>query len=185
MLGAALIAAAGALAWTSGLAPADLPRGDISLERWDQGVVSATGNWTDPAAPDVQRTAEILCRLDAGYCVEGQGSVALGHVHAKAGMGQITRWDKDMILFLDDEPCTSFNYRITRNPAGVTMARRTKASRIGCENVEKQDATLTLVTDPISPATPGRGAPVLGVTLAALAAWILFVLWGMLRSARA
>jgi hypothetical protein len=188
MLGAALIAAAGALAWTGGLAPAALPRGDISLERWDQGIVTASGNWVDPATSDVLKTSEILCRLDAGYCVEGQGSIGLGNVHAKAGMGQITRWDKDMILFLDDEPCVSFNYKITRNPAAVTLARRTKVNRIGCESVEKQDATLTLGTDPVGPAGPagsGRGALTLGVTAAALAGWILFVLWGLLRGARA
>lgn len=185
MLGAALIAAAGALVWATGATPVAMPRGDISLERWDQGLVTASGNWVDPAAPEAAQTSDILCRLDAGYCVEGQGSIALGTMRAKAGMGQITRWDKDMILFLDDEPCVSFNYRITRNPAAVTLARRTKVNRIGCESVEKRDATLTLVTESVLPAQPFRGALTLGVMLAALAAWILFVLWGLLRSARA
>lgn len=185
MLGAALIAAAGALVWAAGVAPVAMPRGDISVERWDQGLVTASGNWVDPAAPEAAQTSDIVCRLDAGYCVEGQGSIALGTMRAKAGMGQITRWDKDMILFLDDEPCVSFNYRITRNPAAVTLARRTKVNRIGCEGVEKRDSTLTLVSDPVVPAISSRGPVTALVTAAALTAWIMFVLWGVLRAARA
>lgn len=186
VIGAALIAGAGAIAW-SGSLPPGLPRGDLSLERWDQGIVTASGSWSQPGMPGVVQTTEILCRLDTGYCVEGQGAFALGTLNAKAAIGQITRWDKDMILFLDDEPCMSFNYRITRNPAAVTLARRTKVNRVGCESVEKADANLTLATDPavLPKHSAGNAATILAATLGGLALWTAFVLWGAIRTARA
>lgn len=116
--------------------PVSLPPSHIFVDLWDDGYVALDGTWVIEGSNHAYplNTSKIVCRADTKTCIDSMARIYMGSVpllNVDEDAHEITRWDKESLIYQSGTKCVDYVYSISRSTKQVTGVRKLKS------NVEK------------------------------------------------
>ncbi len=132
--------------------PIVLPRFDLFLDYWNEGLVFATGTWAIVNEKQMwpEQSSNIRCSRNSGTCIDATvvvsgktGVTRMLEVHIE--VLEIERWDDvEITTTPKDFLCTRYVRRINRVQKTVTGLRSTIAAGESCKHLDTNEKQLVL-----------------------------------------
>lgn len=116
--------------------PVSLSHSHAFVDLWDDGYVVLEGTWVIEGSSHAYplNTSKIVCRAETKTCIDSMARIYMGSVpllSVDEDAHEITRWDKETLIYQSGTKCVDYVYSISRSTKQVTGVRKMKT------NVEK------------------------------------------------
>lgn len=112
--------------------PVSLGFGSTFVDLWDDGYVVLEGTWKIEGGKHAYplNSSKIVCRAQSKTCIDSIARIYIGNglslLNVDEDMHEITRWDKETLIYQSGTKCVDYFYTVSRATKQVTGMRKLK-----------------------------------------------------------